>query len=137
MPAHKSSPSKQPGPPAGYGAAGRLQPQAPASTHNSAASVEQLDSSALAALVMQERKQKQREAMVSTTPQPHCQLRVHELADIAKAAGIGLKGGAESRQKQQHKPHSVVSSRHTGPGSRQLGSRNSGTGSSWSGWTGS
>jgi hypothetical protein len=85
----------------------------------------------------QERKQKQREAMVSTTPQPHCQLRVHELADIAKAAGIGLKGGAESRQKQQHKPHSVVSSRHTGPGSRQLGSRNSGTGSSWSGWTGS
>jgi hypothetical protein len=53
MPAHRSSPSKQPGQPAGYGAAGRLQPQAPASTNNSAAAVEQLDGSALAALVMQ------------------------------------------------------------------------------------
>jgi hypothetical protein len=76
--------------------------------------------------------------MVTTSPQPHCQLRVHELADVNAAAGFCLKpGGAEAKAKQsQHKSHSVASSRHTGPGSRHLGSKNSG-GSSWSGWTGS
>jgi hypothetical protein len=91
--------------------------------------------------LLQERKQKQRDAMTTLSPQPHCQLRVHELApiDAAGTALAALKPGARGKQKQQqqqHKSHSIVSSRHTGPGSRHLGSRNSGASSSWSGWTG-
>ena len=76
--------------------------------------------------------------MVTTSPQPHCQLRVHALADIEAAAGaLGGKAASEAKAKQQHKTHSVVSSRQTGPGSRHLGSKFSGASSSWSGWTGS
>ena len=79
--------------------------------------------------------------MVTSSPQPHCQLRVHALADVNAAAGAlggGGKAGSEAKQRQQqHKSHSVVSSsRQTGPGSRHLGSRVSGASSSWSGWTG-
>jgi len=87
---------------------------------------------------MQERKQKQREAMVTTSPQPHCQLRVHELANLDAAMGHVSKADGKHKQQsgQQHKSHSVVSSRHTNGGSRHLGNRPSGASSSWSGWTG-
>jgi hypothetical protein len=84
--------------------------------------------------------------MVSLQPQPHCQLRVHQLTDVEAAAGGVLKAAAEKHKQQQqqqqqghqHKSHSTSSgatSRQAGAG-RHLGSRPTGASSSWSGWTG-
>jgi hypothetical protein len=88
--------------------------------------------------------------MVTTPPQPHCQLRVHALVDVDAAASKVLKRPSSDKHgRSEHHPHkggalssgSSPSARqtvHALSAARNIGSKSSGgASSSWSEWTGS